>query len=141
MAQSQSEVRVLQGNVTEELGPNFASWLAVHGDQVVGLRVRIQPTLRGDGAYSVFGDPSQSRISVSSVDREQGIGVEINADAVWSNGAWLLNGFFVPKYVGMYQGTMAIFLEPVDEAAVRLSPARLITTQTDSIPPEELKDE
>lgn len=135
-AQTQRTIMVLEGDVTRELGPDAANWIASYADQVIGLKVRIDPTPNaGPGAaYEVFGEPSQTRLSVSSVNRETDTGVEINTDAVWSHGVWRLNGFYVPKFAGMGQGILAFYLEPVDEAAVRLSPARLLTVRTDAIP-------
>lgn len=135
-AQAQRTFLVLEGDVTRELGPDAASWIASHADQVIGLKVRIDPTPNAapGSSYHVFGEPSQTRITISSVNRETDTGVEINADAVWSHGVWRLDGFYVPEFAGMGQGTLAFYLEPVDEAAVRLSPARLLTVRTEAIP-------
>jgi hypothetical protein len=137
-AQAQRTVLVLEGDVTRELGPDAASWIASHADQVIGLKVRIDPTPNAapGAAYQVFGEPSQTRITVSSVNRETDTGLEINADAVWSHGVWRLDGFYVPKFAGMGQGILAFYLEPVDEAVVRLSPARRLTVRTEAIPAE-----
>lgn len=134
-AQTQTDVPVVVGYVTSLNGPDFLAYVASQSDTVIGLKVIIEPTAEGNGqAYSVHGEPSQSRISISHYDRALQTGLELNADAIWSSG-WRLDGFFVPKFASMGQGQMAFYLQPVDEGAIRLNPSvRLQEFRADDLP-------
>jgi hypothetical protein len=134
-AQTQTEVPVVVGYVNPSNGPDFLAYVASQSDTVIGLKVIIEPTAEGTNlAYSVHGEPSQSRISISHYDRSLQTGLELNADATWSSG-WRLDGFYVPKFASMGQGLMAFFLQPVDEGAIRLNPSvRLQEIPADDLP-------
>ena len=60
------------------------------------------------------------------------IPVEIYAQPgtfTFRNGAWIFDGFVIPKNGGMYQGVLVLTLTPAEETAVRLANPKLVEKQ------------
>lgn len=137
-SQSQSLVPVFTGKVTYENSERFAVALANRVDSIVGLQVTVDPADdRSQSGYLVNRLSDAGGVYISRTEGRMG-GIQINApDAYWRHGSYVIDGFYVVKYSGMGQGIMGYRLQPVDEAVVRLSPARLVEIDADAIPREE----
>lgn len=134
LAQSQSVVPVFTGEVTYENSERFTVALANRVDTIVGVQVTVDPTnASSPDGYLVDGISDSGGVYISRTEGRMG-GIQINArDAYWRHGSYVIDGFYVVKYGGMGQGIMGYQLQPVDEAAVRLSPARLVEVDADAI--------
>jgi len=92
---------------------------AVDLDTIVGLKLWIEPAEDDAVGYGTSTDDEDGRLTVWGEHYE----INIPKGAWrWEHGAYVVDGFFIPKSGGMHQGIVSMGLEPVDEGRVRTSP-------------------
>lgn len=112
VAQTRTLIRYV-GMVSAANFPDFLGLVADSTDAVIGLRVSIDPQREPRAAQL---DPDGS---AHLYDGETEITVLTGAH--WAHGGIVLNGFWLVRYGGMYQGVMTFQLEQVPDAMIALN--------------------
>lgn len=88
-------------------------------DEIVGVQVTIEPSEEADEKYGTTVDDEDGALAIWSGEFEM---VVPKTSYHWLHGAYVVDGFFIPKNGGMHQGTISFGLEPVSEGQVRANP-------------------
>ncbi|WP_102960931.1 hypothetical protein [Mangrovicella endophytica] len=128
----QSEVLRASGAVTAKTYPGFAQFVENAADTVVGLKITVAA---GDGLVAERGGDGLFVAYLEGSSRTGGTQISARDGVVFQNGAYVLNGFFVPKYAGMGQGITAYVLEKQDDASILLSKTPVKDVDVDKLDP------
>lgn len=123
-AQRMIDIPVYEGTVTPQNGERLTEMIGDNLDQVIGLRLAVEPTADGSSPFSVSATSDSEQYLLLSVYRpdEGGREILVNGEYRWEHGMWIVDGFFLVRSGGMHQGVLSYGLMPTDAAAVRLNP-------------------
>jgi hypothetical protein len=111
-AQTRTIIRYV-GMVTNANFPTFLGLLADSVDTVVGMRVSVDP--QPEPRSVELGEDGSAHLYDGEIE------MNVRAGAHWAHGSIVLDGYWLVKYGGMYQGVLAFGLEQVDEAMIALN--------------------
>ncbi|MBX9574141.1 MAG: hypothetical protein K2X07_00690 [Caulobacteraceae bacterium] len=119
VAKASVTVPMLVGEVGAPNLKRLCARIADAQDQVIGMKLTVEnislPRLKAE--------IEEGDVYLFAEDVEV-VGTDV---AIWLHGSIVFDGFFIPKFGGMHQGTLSYGLAPVDEALVRLnSEVRLV---------------
>jgi len=91
-------------------------------DEVIGLRLIVEPSKESDERYFTHRDGSQLNITAGNpLDAPRELIVNGPVGTTWA--MWQVDGFYLIKFGGMHAaGAMSYGASAVDEATVRLNP-------------------
>jgi ABC-type Fe3+-hydroxamate transport system substrate-binding protein len=126
----QAPARIVQritGEVTPANAERFAELVGGQEDQIIGLKLNIQPGTDADFKASRYmAEPSDQLFVVSIGDGDaEGDGTEVvmpTAEASLLHGSYVVDGFYQVKAGGMHQGIVSWGLEKIDPGSVLLNP-------------------
>ncbi|MFD1695990.1 hypothetical protein [Roseibium aestuarii] len=128
----------INGAVDTASYPGFARALDEAVDSIIGLKVSFEQVDSGqDDTLQAYEDGDLFVAFLPSQD--EGTQVSSTGGYAYQHGFFVFDGFFLVKYGGFNQGISALVLEPVDEAQVILSGARITDVTVDTLDPSVFK--
>jgi hypothetical protein len=130
-------VQRITGTVTPANAARFAELVGAQEDQIIGLKLDVQPGTDADFKASRYmAEPGDELFVISIGDGQaEGDGTEVvmpRAEAGYLHGAYVINGFYRVKAGGMHQGIISYGLEKIDPGPVLLNPS--VVVQDKSLP-------
>lgn len=97
-------------------------------DRVVGLSLLAEPQ-NDDQRLQIWAHGTEKLVLfLKEQADDSGVELNVNGGFRWEHGSWIIDGFFLVKPGGMFQGTCCFGLLDADEASIRLNPSvRIIT--------------
>lgn len=120
-------VRLFKGHLSPSNSAVFFQAVVEDCNRVVGLELHIEPPTTDPESFTISHDEPDKLILWKKTDPVSSTELNINEGFRWEHGGWTVDGFYLVKPGGTFQGTSCFGLLPVDEAQLRLNPAvRLI---------------
>lgn len=117
------QITLFRGGVDQRNVLDVLDKLASCIDQIVGIKFQID--LPMNGRFSAGIAEHDGRTSISAP--EYALDLERGGSSV--HGMVVVDGFFLLKSAGLYQGVFAFYGERVDEATIRLNPTLQIVVR------------
>jgi hypothetical protein len=111
-------VRQFSGTFPSTESARFFEAVTDDCNRVVGLSLVVEPT-EDHADAQVFAHGSE-KLVLSRRDSNGGTELNINGGFRWEHGSWIVDGFYLVKPGGMFQGISCFGLLAADEAAIRL---------------------
>lgn len=115
-------IRKLQGDITGDNAERLFELLVEECDRVVGVQVHLNPSEDWSEGLQV-GDHNAPGETLTVYKANGHTEININDGFRREHGGWAVDGFYLVKPGGMFQGVCCFGLLPVDEAAIFLNPA------------------
>ena len=122
-------IRVLEGELTIKRLKLAANFVFNNRDKIVGLRFNVMHSEPKEGGqlYANIGADKELLIYKTGMTGVKGDDIQllIRSGFQYVHGSYVVNGYYIPKFGGMYQGILAYYFEAVSESQVLLSGAKL----------------
>lgn len=122
----------VNGGVTDANFKGLDAFLSNSVDAVIGLKLSFPAEDQNrDGTVQAYKDGDLFISYLAGPETETQVSAESGYD--FRHGEYVFDGFYLVKYGGIFQGITALALQPVDEAQVILSGAKINDIEIDSL--------